>query len=163
VNCVQWLEETIIAYLLGGMAGLAFANIIVRRLFDGSIIWALELTLYLFLYLVVFGMSYVLRKGGHIGVDVMVKLMPATAQKWTEVSAGARSCCYAMFFSYTGWTVTSKFLSTEFLRTVGSDERDSPLAHLRYFGSRICVSGNRHILGNTRYRERPTDNNNGQP
>ena len=126
VNCVQWLEETIIAYLLGGMAGLAFANIIVRRLFDGSIIWALELTLYLFLYLVLFGMSYVLRKGGHIGVDVMVKLMPATAQKWTEVSAGAISCCYAMFFSYTGWTVTSKFLSTEFLRTVGSDELEIP-------------------------------------
>ena len=108
------------------MAGLAFVNIIVRRFFDGSIIWALELTLYLFLYLVLFGMSYVLRKGAHIGVDVVVKLMPPKAQKWTEVSAGAISCFYALFFSYTGWTVTQKFLSSKFLRTVGSDELEIP-------------------------------------
>ena len=126
VDRVQWLEETIIAYLLGGMAGLAFVNIIVRRFFDGSIIWALELTLYFFLYLVLFGMSYVLRKGAHIGVDVVVKLMPPKAQKWTEVSAGAISCFYALFFSYTGWTVTEKFLSSKFLRTVGSDELEIP-------------------------------------
>jgi len=79
------------------MAGLAFVNIIVRRFFDGSIIWALELTLYLFLYLVLFGMSYVLRKGAHIGVDVVVKPIPPKAQKWTEVSAGAISCFYALF------------------------------------------------------------------
>ena len=122
----EWLEETIIAYLLGAMTALAFTNVVVRRFFEGSIVWALELTLYFFLYLVLFGMSYTLRKGKHIGVDVLVKLMPPKAQKWTEVSAGAISCFYALFFSYTGWTVTQKFLSTEFLMTVGSDELNIP-------------------------------------
>lgn len=122
----QWLEETFIAYLLGGMTALAFTNIIVRRFFDGSIVWALELTLYFFLYLVLFGMSYTMRIGAHIGVDAMVKLMPAKAQKWAEVTAGAISLFYAVFFSYTGWTVTQKFLSTDFLMTVGSDELNIP-------------------------------------
>ena len=39
----EWVEETIIAYLLGGMTALAFANIIVRRLFrhaDGRCGWS---------------------------------------------------------------------------------------------------------------------------
>ena len=97
-----------------------------RRLFNDSIIWALEFTLYLFLYLVLFGMSYTLRKGIHIGVDVIVKLLPTRPQKWAEVTAGVISCFYALFFSYTGLIVTVKFLSTPFLRTVGSDEIDIP-------------------------------------
>lgn len=108
------------------MTGLAFGNIIVRRFFDGSIVWALELTLYFFLYLVLFGMTYTLRIGAHIGVDAIVRLMSAKAQKITEVTAGAVSCFYALFFSYTGWIVTEKFLSTKFLRTVGSDELNIP-------------------------------------
>ncbi len=122
----EWLEETIIAYLLGAMTALAFTNVVIRRFFEGSIVWALELTLYFFLYLVLFGMSYTLRKGKHIGVDVVVKLLSAKAQKWAEVAAGAISCFYAIFFSYTGWIVTEKFLSSEFLRGVGSDEIDIP-------------------------------------
>lgn len=122
----EWVEETVIAYLLGAMTAIAFANVIVRRLFDGSIIWALEMTLNLFLYLVLFGMSYALRKGAHIGVDVIVNLMPAAAQKWAEVSAGVISFVYAMAFTLTGWAVAEKFFSSKFLRTVGSDELDIP-------------------------------------
>lgn len=122
----EWVEETVIAYLLAAMTAIAFANVVVRRLFDGSIIWALELTLNLFLYLVLFGMSYALRKGAHIGVDVIVKLMPRHMQKWAEITAGVVSFFYAIVFTFTGWAVTQKFLSSKFLRTVGSDELDIP-------------------------------------
>lgn len=122
----QWVEETVIAYLLAAMTAIAFANVVVRRLFDGSIIWALELTLNLFLYLVLFGMSYVLRKGAHIGVDAAVRLLPGRARKWAEVTAGAVSLLYAAAFAVTGWLVARKFLSSEFLRGIGSDELDIP-------------------------------------
>ena len=125
-SCAEWVEETVIAYLLGAMTAIAFANVVVRRLFDGSIIWALELTLNLFLYLVLFGMSYVLRKGEHIGVDVIVRMLPGHARKWAEVTAGVISFLYATAFAVTGWLVAQKFLSSKFLRGVGSDELDIP-------------------------------------
>jgi len=89
LRLAEWVEETLIAYLLAAMTIVAFANVIVRRVFGGSLIWALELTLNLFLYLVLFGMAYVLRKGVHIGVDVIVNLFPRAAQRWINVVASA--------------------------------------------------------------------------
>ena len=122
----EWVEETLIAYLLAAMTIVAFANVIVRRVFGGSLIWALELTLNLFLYLVLFGMAYVLRKGVHIGVDVVVNLFPRPARRWINVLAGLITALYALVFAWTGYLVASKFLSSSFLRTVGSDELDIP-------------------------------------
>jgi C4-dicarboxylate transporter DctQ subunit len=126
LRLAEWVEETFIAYLLAAMTIIAFANVVVRRVFGGSLIWALELTLNLFLYLVLFGMAYVLRKGAHIGVDVIVNLFPRAAQRWINVVAGLISAFYAILFAWTGYLVTGKFLSSSFLRTVGSDELDIP-------------------------------------
>ncbi len=126
LRLAEWVEETLIAYMLAAMTIIAFANVIVRRVFGGSLIWALELTLNLFLYLVLFGMAYVLRKGAHIGVDVIVNLFPSAAQRWINVVAGLISAAYAMAFAWTGFLVSAKFLSSSFLRTVGSDELDIP-------------------------------------
>lgn len=126
LRLAEWVEETLIAYLLAAMTMIAFANVVVRRVFGGSLIWALELTLNLFLYLVLFGMAYVLRKGAHIGVDVIVNLFPRGARRWINVVAGLISAVYAMAFAWTGYLVSAKFLSSSFLRTVGSDELDIP-------------------------------------
>ena len=126
LRLAEWVEETLIAYLLAAMTIVAFANVIVRRVFGGSLIWALELTLNLFLYLVLFGMAYVLRKGVHIGVDVIVNLFPRAAQRWINVVAGLISAGYAVAFAVTGYLVSAKFLSSSFLRTVGTDELDIP-------------------------------------
>lgn len=126
LRLAEWVEETFIAYMLAAMTIIAFANVVVRRVFGGSLIWALELTLNLFLYLVLFGMAYVLRKGAHIGVDVIVNLFPHGARRWINVVAGLISAVYATFFAWTGYLVTAKFLSSSFLRTVGSDELDIP-------------------------------------
>lgn len=126
LRLAEWVEETFIAYLLAAMTLIAFANVVVRRVFGGSLIWALELTLNLFLYLVLFGMAYVLRKGAHIGVDVIVKLFPRAAQRWINFVAGMISAAYALAFAWTGYLVAGKFLSTNFMRTLGSDEIDIP-------------------------------------
>jgi C4-dicarboxylate transporter DctQ subunit len=46
--------------------------VIARYVFNDNILWALEATVYLFAWLVLFGMSYAVKTSAHLGVDVVV-------------------------------------------------------------------------------------------
>ena len=48
----DWIEETSIAACLGLMTLITFANVVARYVFNDNILWALELTVFLFAWLV---------------------------------------------------------------------------------------------------------------
>ena len=56
------IEEKLIAGILGFMAALTFANVIARYAFNSNILWALELTVFLFAWLVLIGAVYARKK-----------------------------------------------------------------------------------------------------
>ncbi|HKL56559.1 MAG: TRAP transporter small permease [Roseovarius sp.] len=70
------IEETVIAALLGLMTMVTFANVIARYLFNSNILWALELTVFMFGWLVLLGASYAVKKRAHLGVDALLNMMP---------------------------------------------------------------------------------------
>jgi C4-dicarboxylate transporter DctQ subunit len=70
-NMINRLEENFIALLLAAMTLITFSQVIARYFFNTGAVWALELTTYLFAWLVLFGMSYGVRVGAHIGIDVV--------------------------------------------------------------------------------------------
>ncbi len=55
-------EETLIAFFLGAMTLLTFANVISRYVFNDNILWALELTVFMFAWMVLVGASYGVKK-----------------------------------------------------------------------------------------------------
>jgi C4-dicarboxylate transporter DctQ subunit len=55
---VDTFEESAIAALLGMMTLLTFTNVIMRYVFNNSIIWSLEVVTAMFAWLVLFGLSY---------------------------------------------------------------------------------------------------------
>lgn len=73
---VNDIEETVIAVLLGLMTIITFANVIARFAFNSNILWALELTVFLFAWLVLLGASYAVKTHSHLGVDAIVNLLP---------------------------------------------------------------------------------------
>lgn len=76
---IDEVEETSIALCLGLMTLITFANVIARYVFSSNILWALELTVFLFAWLVLMGSSYAVKKHIHIGVDVVINAVsPAT-------------------------------------------------------------------------------------
>jgi len=75
------IEENSIAICLGLMTLLTFSNVVARYILNTNIIWALELTLYLFAWLILMGMSYGVKKHIHIGVDVVINLLPPAGRK----------------------------------------------------------------------------------
>lgn len=87
------IEETSIALCLGLMTLITFANVIARYVFNSNILWALEMTVFLFAWLVLMGMSYGVKKRFHIGVDVVINLLSPAARKICALIAVA--CCLA--------------------------------------------------------------------
>ncbi|WP_413699431.1 TRAP transporter small permease [Psychromonas sp. KJ10-10] len=93
----DYMEETLIALFLGLMTLLTFANVVVRYVFNSNILWALELTVFMFAWMVLVGASFGVKKHFHIGVDVVINLAPERLKKIFALVA-VFSC---LFFSIT--------------------------------------------------------------
>jgi C4-dicarboxylate transporter DctQ subunit len=74
------IEETLIASILGIMTLITFANVVARYAFNQNILWALELTVFLFGWLVLLGASYAVKKSSHLGVDIVINMLPISGQ-----------------------------------------------------------------------------------
>ena len=75
------IEETVIAVIFGVMTVLTFANVVARYVFNSNILWALELTVFLFAWMVLLGASYAVKKNAHLGVDIIINYLPANYRK----------------------------------------------------------------------------------
>ncbi len=51
---------------------IAFINVVARYVFDASLVWATELTIFVFLWSVFFGAAYCFKKDAHIAVTVVL-------------------------------------------------------------------------------------------
>jgi C4-dicarboxylate transporter DctQ subunit len=78
---VNHLEEWLITFLLASMTLLTFSQVVARYAFNSGAVWALEVTTYLFAWLVLLGASYVIKCGAHIAVDSVVNLLSKKNQK----------------------------------------------------------------------------------
>lgn len=87
------IEESLIAFFLGAMTLLTFANVVFRYAFNDNILWALELTVFMFAWMVLVGASYGVKKHFHIGVDVVINLAPEKLRKVYALIAV--TCCLA--------------------------------------------------------------------
>lgn len=94
------IEEGFICVLLVSMALLVFAEVIARFIFNVGFMWMEELTLTCGAWFVLFGMSYGVKVGAHIGVDAFVKSLPPAAKKITSITAVLVCLSYCAMFFY---------------------------------------------------------------
>ena len=89
-------EEVIIAFLLGSMVLLTFINVVLRYVFNTSLIWGLEVVLVLFAWMVLFGLSHAFRINAHLGVDAVTNLVGAKPKRVMGLISGAVCIIYAI-------------------------------------------------------------------
>ncbi|MFY0660184.1 MAG: TRAP transporter small permease [Shimia sp.] len=105
---VDRIEETLIAFFLGMMTLITFANVIARFGFNSNILWALEATVFLFAWLVLLGASYAVKKHAHLGVDVIINMVSPAAARIIGLIAAAACLAYAVLMlkgAYDYWAV----------------------------------------------------------
>jgi C4-dicarboxylate transporter DctQ subunit len=93
------LEEWIITFLMGGATLIIFLSVVHRYgtglpipyvqdyLLSLHFEWAQELAIIMFVWMAKFGAAYGVRKGVHVGVDVLVNRMPTEWRRFTVLLA----------------------------------------------------------------------------
>lgn len=117
-RAVHGLEENAIAVLLGLMVTLTFVNVILRYVFNSSIIWSIEVVLVLFAWLVLFGVSYGFKVTAHLGVDAVTNLLAPGPRKVVALIAGAVTIFYAVLLLKGAWDQWAPF--ADLPRTTGT-------------------------------------------
>jgi C4-dicarboxylate transporter DctQ subunit len=102
------IEEGIIGLLLTAMTLITFSQVVARYVFNAGAVWALELTTYLFAWLVLFGASYGVRVGAHIGIDAAVKHLPPKLYQAGGVLATVLCIAYCVIMFVGAWEYVSQ-------------------------------------------------------
>ena len=97
------IEEFLIAFFLGAMTLLTFANVVFRYAFNDNILWALELTVFMFAWMVLVGASYGVKKHFHIGVDVIINLAPEKLRKVYALIAVTSCLVFSILLLIGSW------------------------------------------------------------
>ncbi|MGB0844844.1 MAG: TRAP transporter small permease [Alphaproteobacteria bacterium] len=115
-------EENLIAAILGLMVLITFANVIARYDFNKNILWALEMTVFLFAWLVLIGVSYCVKIGAHLGVDVVLNTVSRPKQRVLGLLSAACCLTFAFLMLKGGWDYWANFANLP-----GTDGRWFPL------------------------------------
>ena len=78
--------KTVCAALLLAMVLLAVLQVVTRYFISVTVIWVEELSIYLMGWLCALGIGWVwMEKGGHIKMDVLEHVLPASIIRWMDV------------------------------------------------------------------------------
>ena len=116
------LEETLIASIIGLMAIVTFANVVARYIFNSNILWAQELTVFLFAWLVLLGACYAFKKTAHLGVDLLINSLSPAMRKVIGLIAAAICLSFAFLMLKGAWDYWANFANLP-----GTDGRWFPL------------------------------------
>ncbi|MDJ0935017.1 MAG: TRAP transporter small permease [Kiloniellales bacterium] len=112
---VNNIEETLIAVILGLMTLVTFVNVIARYAFNTNILWALETTVFLFAWLVLIGASYCVKARAHLGVDVVLNMVGASARRILALIAVAACLAFSILVLIGAWNYWAPFAALPML------------------------------------------------
>jgi len=123
------IEETSIALCLGLMTLITFANVIARYVFNSNILWALELTVFLFAWLVLMGASYAVKKHIHIGVDVVINMVSPSTRRVLALISVTACLAFSILLLIGSWNYWYPFATER----VWLETDDIPMPHFLTF------------------------------
>ncbi|HEY9164170.1 MAG TPA: TRAP transporter small permease, partial [Magnetovibrio sp.] len=133
-NWVQRAEENFLAFLLAVMTVVSFAQVIARYGFNTGWGGALEFTRILFAWMILFGMSYGIKIGSHLGVDALIQLLPRRAFK-----------AVALFGALCGILYGVVLLSADWLQFFGANTKGGALVYwTKFFNAGIGLDDLRY-------------------
>lgn len=101
-RALGWLEETFVTTLLLTSSMILFVNVVARYIFNTGFVWAEELVRYEIIWMVFIGSSVAVRKGIHIGIEVLLHVLPRGGGQILRMLVGAICvifCLVLLFYS----------------------------------------------------------------
>ncbi|KJR98118.1 MAG: C4-dicarboxylate ABC transporter permease [Desulfobulbaceae bacterium BRH_c16a] len=121
MRIINRAEEAIICILLVAITILVFTDVVMRFGFNMGLMWSQELTLHMSAWFVLFGASYGLKVGSHIGMDAFVKLFPAGGRRILTGIGAILALVYCYLVLYGSWIYLAK------MKKIGITMEDLPI------------------------------------
>ncbi|KAB7886149.1 TRAP transporter small permease [Poseidonibacter ostreae] len=100
---IGYINQSIAAIGITAGVAVAFTNVVARYAFDASLVWATELTIFLFLWSAFFGAAYCFKKDAHIAVTVVLDLMPSKIAKVMLLMSHTVTITFLLAIAYYGY------------------------------------------------------------
>jgi len=78
---IGFINQSIAAVGISAGVAIAFTNVVARYVFDASLVWATELTIFCFLWSVFFAAAYCFKKDAHIAITIVLDAVPSRVAK----------------------------------------------------------------------------------
>ncbi|MCB1430000.1 MAG: TRAP transporter small permease [Nitratireductor sp.] len=102
-GAVTRFEENVIASLLAIITIVSFIQVIARYGFNTGWGGALEFTRIAFAWMILFGMSYAVKIGAHLGVDAFIHMLPRKAFRAVAIFGAFCAFMYAAMLISATW------------------------------------------------------------
>lgn len=102
-KAIGFINQSIAAFGISAGVALAFVNVVARFVFDASLTWAAELTVFLFLWSAFFGAAYCFKKDAHIAITIVLDLLPTKIAKLFLIISHVITICFLAAVSYYGY------------------------------------------------------------
>lgn len=100
---VNRFEENILITLMAAITLVSFGQVVARYMFNTGWAAALEFTTVCFSWLILFGMSYGLKRSTHLGVDIFIKKLPKTPARWISLLGAGTGLLYGLLLLDATW------------------------------------------------------------
>jgi TRAP-type C4-dicarboxylate transport system permease small subunit len=99
------IEFAIGATILAVITALVFVAA-VMRFFGEPLIWSVDLAQLLFIWLCFIGATRAMRQRAHLGVDLLVRLLPHAGRLWLETALAALTLVFLAILAWEGVELT---------------------------------------------------------
>ena len=100
---IGFINQSIAAVGITAGVAVAFTNVVARYAFDASLVWATELTIFLFLWSAFFGAAYCFKKDAHIAVTILLDVMPSKIAKIMLLTSHTITIIFLLAVAYFGY------------------------------------------------------------
>jgi len=100
---IGFINQSIAAFGITAGVAVAFTNVVARYAFDASLVWATELTIFLFLWSAFFGAAYCFKKDAHIAVTILLDVMPSKIAKAMLLLSHTITIIFLLAVAYYGY------------------------------------------------------------
>lgn len=133
---MERLEENLMIIIIASIMAVSFGQVIARYGFNTGWDAALEFNTIAFSWLVLLGMSYGIKTGIHLGVDIVLNAVPAHVSKALSLFGAAATCLYGLILLDSTWVAllgvdvnggALEYWSKMFKIGIGSEELRYPV------------------------------------
>jgi TRAP-type C4-dicarboxylate transport system permease small subunit len=105
---MRWGEEIVASALLVVTLAVLFVGIVYRYALNDPLVWTEELARFCSTWIIFLGAAACFKRGGHIGIDVVVRLLPPSVQRKTTLVVNGLMMVILTVLVVRGFQYTSK-------------------------------------------------------